>query len=133
MTKQEHLLTIAAEECVEVAQRLTKALRFGMEEVQPGQTLTNRERIYAEYYDLRAVLGMCGIDAWDDSLQAKNAEQEKVQKVEHFLAYAEQCGTVTPDAAAVVARLREDLKHFHGGAVDAACRVVTELLGVNHA
>ena len=29
MTREEHLLTIVAEECAEVAQRATKALRFG--------------------------------------------------------------------------------------------------------
>lgn len=66
MTRQEQLLLIAMEECVEVAHRLSKALRFGMEEVQPGQPLTNSQRIYDEYYQLRAVLGMCGIDAWNN-------------------------------------------------------------------
>ena len=85
MTREEHLLIVAVEECAEVAQQLTKVLRFGLDEIEPGQTLTNRERIYAEYCDLRAVLGMCGIDAWDVSLKSKKAEQAKVDKVNHFL------------------------------------------------
>lgn len=94
MTREEHLLTIAAEECVEVAQRLTKALRFGLEEVQPGQTQTNRERIYHEYWQLRASLGMAGIDAWHNGDDSKAVEREKVEKVEHFLNYSAECGTL---------------------------------------
>lgn len=95
MTRQDHLLVRAMEECNELAQRISKALVFGMEEVQPGQTLTNRERIYGEYYDLRAVLGMAGIDAWDTSDRARQAEAAKVAKVEKFLAYSDACGRVT--------------------------------------
>lgn len=44
MTRDEHLYTIAGEEGVEVAQRCSKALRFGGSEVQPGQTMDNRAR-----------------------------------------------------------------------------------------
>jgi hypothetical protein len=46
------LLTILIEECAEVQQRATKALRFGIDEVQPGQTFTNAERLAAELGDL---------------------------------------------------------------------------------
>jgi hypothetical protein len=89
MNRQEHLMTIAMEECAEVAQRISKALRFGMEEVQPGQGLTNRDRIRQEYSDLASALEMLGIGAplgkWMD---------EKRAKVETFLRYSEQCGTL---------------------------------------
>lgn len=88
-------MTSVMEECAEVAQRVSKAQRFGMDEVQPGQTLTNRERIIQEYYDLRAVLGMCGIDAWEMSEKSKAAEMAKVAKVVKYLDYAKQCGTLT--------------------------------------
>ncbi len=62
MTEAEHLMTIAAEECAEVAHRISKALRFGMEEIQSDTTanpdgLTNRDRILHEYWQLRATLG----------------------------------------------------------------------------
>ena len=46
MTREEHLLTIVAEECNEVAQRATKALRFSLEEIEPGQEFSNRERLF---------------------------------------------------------------------------------------
>lgn len=100
MNKQEHLMTIAMEECNEVAQRISKAIRFGMEEVQDnddGQNpdgLTNRQRIYEEYYDLRAVLGMIGIDAWDRSIRSEVVEQKKCTKVEKYLVYSESMGTL---------------------------------------
>lgn len=58
MNRKEHLLTILAEECAEVAQRATKALRFGLEEVQPGQDLTNEKRIRLEMEDLLGVYEM---------------------------------------------------------------------------
>lgn len=45
MKRHEHLLSILAEECCEVGQRVSKALRFGLDEVQPGQDLSNAERI----------------------------------------------------------------------------------------
>ena len=103
MTREEHLLTIVGEECAEIAQRVAKALRFGMEQVQEDaddrpqenpERLTNRERIVREYYDLRAVLGMAGIDAWDTSDLARRCEAEKVRKVERYLQRSARCGTL---------------------------------------
>lgn len=88
MTRDELLLVQVMEECDELSQRVSKALRFGLEQVQPGQELNNRDRIYQEYYDLRAVLGMAGIDAWDTSSRAEVAEYDKVQKVEKYLAFS---------------------------------------------
>lgn len=58
MNESEHLLCCLAEECAEVAQRVSKALRFGLDEVQPGQSLTNAERIVGELVDLNAVVVM---------------------------------------------------------------------------
>jgi NTP pyrophosphatase (non-canonical NTP hydrolase) len=55
VNRTEHLLTCLAEECAEVAQRVSKALRFGLAEVQPGQDENNAERIAGELNDLFAV------------------------------------------------------------------------------
>lgn len=93
MTRQEHLLTIIGEECAEVHQRCSKALRFGLEEVQHGQSLTNAQRIIQEFNDLVAVVKMMGEDftkgAFD--LQAMEAKEKKVEK---YLSYSAECGTV---------------------------------------
>ncbi len=100
MTEAEHLMTIAAEECAEVAHRISKALRFGMDEIQSDTTanpdrLTNRDRILHEYWQLRATLGMIGIDAWANYAISRKVEAEKVAKVGQFLAYSEAQGTLT--------------------------------------
>jgi NTP pyrophosphatase (non-canonical NTP hydrolase) len=58
MTETELLLCCLSEECAEVAQRVSKALRFGLEEVQPGQPKDNATRILDELNDLLAVAYM---------------------------------------------------------------------------
>ena len=50
------LLTILIEEAAEVQQRATKALRFGVEEMQPAQPWTNAERIGHELGDFLEVV-----------------------------------------------------------------------------
>ncbi|QNG62671.1 hypothetical protein B1VFA_153 [Rhizobium phage B1VFA] len=97
MNRREHLLTILGEEGVEVSQRCSKALRFGLDEIQPGQELTNAQRIRGEYLDMVAVMEMlieesliAPIDGHD--LQAIRAKKAKVEK---FLAYSRDCGTLT--------------------------------------
>lgn len=55
MNRHEHYLSCLAEECSEVAVRVSKALRFGLNECQPGQMLNNRQRIEEELRDLIAV------------------------------------------------------------------------------
>ncbi len=89
MTEQEHLLSILAEECGEVAQRAIKALRFGLSEVQPGQSFANAERIRQEFADLCGVYEMIGLNP--PSRADIEAKKLKVQK---FLAYSAECGCV---------------------------------------
>lgn len=52
LTEDQYLLICLMEECDEVSQRASKALRFGLDEVQPGQPLSNAERIDVELTDL---------------------------------------------------------------------------------
>lgn len=49
---ERELLEILIEECAEVQQRATKMLRFGVQEVQPSQPLTNAQRLAREYGDV---------------------------------------------------------------------------------
>lgn len=55
MDGREHFLTCLGEEANEVAQRVSKALRFGMREVQTGQERTNTDRLMDELRDLVCV------------------------------------------------------------------------------
>ena len=95
MTRPEHLLTIAAEECAEVAQRISKALRFTLEEVQHGQAFSNAERIMHEYADLVAMMELLIeeelVPLKPDFRRRIHDKQEKVQKL---LEYSRKCGTL---------------------------------------
>ena len=97
MTRTEHLLTIAGEECAEVAQRTSKAARFGLKEIQPGQPLDNAERIVQEFTDLVAVLSMLGIVEVDDCNVYVNpvAIWDKRVKVEKYLELSREQGTLS--------------------------------------
>lgn len=95
MTRTEYLLTSLAEECAEVAQRASKAMRFGIDEVQPGQPDDNARRIMDELEDIRVIVAMLqeegalGMPFTDpDRFEAKRA------KVEKFMRYAVECGTL---------------------------------------
>ena len=95
MNKREYLLTKLIEECLEVAQRATKALTFGVDEVQPGQNLTNFERLNGEWNDLLATAELLteevDLELWRD-VSLIRAKREKILK---FMAYSRECGTLT--------------------------------------
>lgn len=98
MNRTEHLLMILAEECAEVAQRVSKALRFGLDEVQPGQDLSNEQRIWAEMNDLAGV-GEMLIAARGAGGICRDAIAAKKAKVEKFLCYSAECGTLRDSRA----------------------------------
>lgn len=87
MTREEHLLIIGMEECNETSQRLSKALRFGLEQIQQDtddkpwenpQAYTNKERIIIEYHELIATMEMLGIEGSDRYwIDAKKKRIEK--------------------------------------------------------
>lgn len=111
MTTREHLLAIAAEECMKIAleasllaQRFSKALRFGLEETQPDQPDDNWTRIVAAYEkmlregdDLHAVMAMLDIVTIYRSSRDVDALREKQEKVKRFLQHSSKCGTLTDD------------------------------------
>lgn len=89
MNEQELLLCCLAEECAEVAQRVSKALRFGLSEVQPGQDLDNAARITGELVDLNAVLTMLMDAGALPHLPMETAPYEaKREKVRKYMAYS---------------------------------------------
>jgi hypothetical protein len=53
---EREILIILMEECAEIIQRASKLLRFGATEIQPGQSLTNTQRLAREVGDLNEVL-----------------------------------------------------------------------------
>jgi hypothetical protein len=99
MTREEHLLKIAEEECSEIAQRISKAMRFGVREVQPGQHADNNDRIYKEYADLEAMFEIMEDEGILDKIRAlpmyETWKKQKKEKVEQFLKYSEKCNTLS--------------------------------------
>lgn len=96
MTRTEHLLTCLSEECAEVAQRASKAMRFGIHDKQDGQALTNSERIVQELNDLIAVVDMLVEEQALPELYMSLPEiRAKKARVEKFLKYSKQQGTLT--------------------------------------
>lgn len=88
MTREEHLLTILAEECTELAHRCHKALRFGLTETQPGQPYDNSQRIVCEYTDVLGAAAHLGLVANPGGIEAKR------EKIERYLEHSRRCGTL---------------------------------------
>lgn len=95
MTEQEHLLTIVGEECAEVHQRCSKALRFGMKEVQPEQPLNNEERILQEFNDLVAAMELLFNDSIYNLISPYDVALKK-QKIAKYLGYSLELKTLNP-------------------------------------
>jgi len=90
MNRLDHLLVIFAEECSELAQETSKALRFGIDEQRDLPT-SNRERMSYEFSQLIAMKGMLeaeGILIPCDT----DIMREKQEKVEKYLLYSAELG-----------------------------------------
>ncbi|BAU92512.1 hypothetical protein MPPM_3907 [Methylorubrum populi] len=105
MTETEHLLLCLAEECDEVGQRVMKALRFGLDEVQPGQPHSNAARITHELHDLISVAAILSDMGVIPNPYPINAVVEaKAQKIAKFMEIGRregvlvQASTLTPGA-----------------------------------
>ena len=94
MNRKEHLLTILAEECMEIGKECTKALRFGLEDHHPTQTGTNSQKIDDEYNDLIAVIGMLNDEGFLDVRISVDKIKKKVERVEKYLLYSKEHGTL---------------------------------------
>lgn len=94
MNKIEYLLVCLAEECAEVAQRCTKALRFGLSEVQDGQELTNEQRLKYELTDLYTLIYMLENEGLNIESIDPDASFLKEQKVKKYMNYVVTKGTL---------------------------------------
>jgi NTP pyrophosphatase (non-canonical NTP hydrolase) len=88
MNKTEHLLVILGEEAAEVAHRVSKALRFGLGDIDPQRHETARRVLERELGDLMAVAEILDLKIHDED---KAAKREKLKK---YMAYAKAVGTL---------------------------------------
>ena len=103
MTRDEHLLTCLGEEATEIAQNVTKALRFSLTRIEPGQPLTNAERIAEEINDLFAVAALLIAEGklpdWA-LLNSPEKVQAKIARIKKSFAISRATGTlVEPEHA----------------------------------
>lgn len=95
MNELEHISDICMEECAEIIQAISKALRFGFSDFKPGEKETNSERIVNEYADLIAVMRMLedrGVISFDGLSGKINA---KIIKVRKYLKHSTALGTLS--------------------------------------
>jgi len=88
MTFQEYLLVILIEECDETSQRATKAIRFGMEEIQKDQELNNAQRIIGKFNDLYAVMELLKENDLIDVIIDRELIVAKKEKIMKYYEYS---------------------------------------------
>lgn len=97
MNVGEHLLTVLSEECGEVAHDVSKALRFGLDDVNcltPGGP-TNRERICRELNQLFAAIELCQESGLlPPVILDREIIESKKSAVAKYMVYAQEKGAL---------------------------------------
>ena len=91
--REREVLVILIEEAAEVQHRATKLLRFGRDEVQPGQDLTNGQRLAKELGDMAVLVEMAAEAGLIDLQEVKARAQRKRQKLAKYMQTADQPAT----------------------------------------
>lgn len=100
LTVDQSVLLRLAEECCEVGQRVSKALLFGLDEVQEGQSLNNTERLVNELHDIIAVAIILERRGVLRTVLPNLAQIEaKRAKIVKFLALQKERGTLIGEVA----------------------------------
>jgi len=95
MKISKHLLTVLGEECLEIAKECSKAVRFGLDDVNPSDPdgPDNQDRIVSELNDLLGVVAMpVERKLIPEGWYNQEAQNMKRQKVERFMSYAASKG-----------------------------------------
>lgn len=95
MNKTEYLLTCLTEECAEVQQSVSKALRFGLEDTCNNTKEPPSDRIVEEYVHIIAVMELleeAGVLKKDPDIIT--AIKKKKDKVLHFMKYSKERKTL---------------------------------------
>lgn len=97
MNKEKYLLVKIQEECAEVSQRVAKAIRFGLKEVQKGQDKNNLERLKEEILDLIAAFMVFEVET---GIMFNDLEFEiyqdtmrlRIERVKKYMDYSRELG-----------------------------------------
>lgn len=94
MNKVEHLLVCLAEECAEIQQAVSKALRFGLDDGAPGGEITNAQDIAKECCDIVALIDLLEEEGVIYNSGTIQAIEQKKAKVKRYMEYAKMRGTL---------------------------------------
>lgn len=94
MKKNEYLALVAMEECAEVQQALSKAIRFGFKDYHPSRVdESNEEQMLTEFYQLTAMIEELekqgAIKCFSEEKITK-IKQDKIKKVYKYMDYSKQ-------------------------------------------
>jgi len=92
MTFEQYLLTILAEECAEVAQRASKAARFGLTEMQDGQEFSNWQRLCFELDDLLGTVRYIELHSHVTFQPSAKAMAKKRHRIDIYANYSRELG-----------------------------------------
>ena len=98
MTREENLLVTLMEECAEVQQNVSKALRFGLGGHHPdAPEETNERSILTEYYQLVATMEMLLSDGYLKNLpveEERRIKYDKKTKIRQYQEIAKELGLI---------------------------------------
>ncbi|MBP1040820.1 hypothetical protein I6N95_07370 [Vagococcus sp. BWB3-3] len=96
MKVNEYLTVVAMEECAEIQQVLSKALRFGFDDCHPKTpNQSNEEEILTEYYQLTAMIEEMQKHSLIQEFSPEKIAEIKVSKIEkvyHYMTYSKEKG-----------------------------------------
>lgn len=96
MRKNEYLTLVAMEECAEIQQALSKAIRFGFDDHHPSRAdETNEEQMLTEFYQLTAMIEEMqnkGIIVGFTQEKIEKVKHDKIEKVYKYMDYSEEKG-----------------------------------------
>lgn len=99
INETEHLLSCLAEECCETGQRVSKALRFSLEEIQRNlhdnpKQLNNAQRISEELGDAFAVGLLLVRNGIIPDFRDADAVERKWNRIEQYMEHARATGAL---------------------------------------
>lgn len=96
MRRNEYLALVAMEECAEIQQALSKAIRFGFDDHHPSRAdEMNEEQLLTEFYQLTAMIEEMqnkGIIAGFAQDKIEKVKQNKIEKVYKYMEYSKANG-----------------------------------------
>jgi NTP pyrophosphatase (non-canonical NTP hydrolase) len=97
VNKTEHLLSCLIEECAEVQKAAAKALRFGLNSINPGTNFSNEQEVIKEFAEVVAVMELLEDEGIFKSMGSIQTIESKKARVLHFMQYAIKEGILDAD------------------------------------